>query len=418
MKTLDQLTEPLAITMWDSSWLRRRYRGGGFEDWDRALSELTDRGYNAVRIDVFPHLIAPSPTGEIVEKFKDVPNQYPQFYGFGMWGNPWTMYIEPRKSLIEFMKKCEQHGVKVALSTWFKPTDDLRNEQIEGLDEFIRVWDQTLQFIDDNGLMGNVVYLDVLNEFPGGHCFKWFHKMLGTMCHPPAAIPGKMNAKQTKFFWDFINDAIVELKKKWPTLSIATSFTLNYLNGACEGLDMSNMDFLDVHVWINQNREYVKDTGYGDTIAKHGMPHHLWTPSREGGMYAGQSERLIPQDYHYDEVYARMQSRWHEHKPQWIDWYTKTIDHIVDVAKKYNCHLGQTEGWGPVNWTEHPLLQWDLHFEAADICAKLCADRGYLFNCSANFCHPHFLGFWENRNWHRQLTGVIKSGTPKQLSNA
>ena len=153
MKTLDQLTEPLAITMWDSSWLRRRYRGGGFEDWDRALSELTDRGYNAVRIDVFPHLIAPSPTGEIVEKFKDVPNQYPQFYGFGMWGNPWTMYIEPRKSLIEFMKKCEQHGVKVALSTWFKPTDDLRNEQIEGLDEFIRVWDQTLQFIDDNGLM-------------------------------------------------------------------------------------------------------------------------------------------------------------------------------------------------------------------------------------------------------------------------
>ena len=181
---------------------------------------------------------------------------------------------------------------------------------------------------------------------------------------------------------------------------------------------MSNMDFLDVHVWINQNREYVKDTGYGDTIAKHGMPHHLWTPSREGGMYAGQSERLIPQDYHYDEVYARMQSRWHEHKPQWIDWYTKTIDHIVDVAKKYNCHLGQTEGWGPVNWTEHPLLQWDLHFEAADICAKLCADRGYLFNCSANFCHPHFLGFWENRNWHRQLTGVIKSGTPKQLSNA
>ena len=39
MKSLDAVAEPLAITMWDSSWLRRTYRGGGFEDWDRALAD-------------------------------------------------------------------------------------------------------------------------------------------------------------------------------------------------------------------------------------------------------------------------------------------------------------------------------------------------------------------------------------------
>ena len=42
--------------MWDFSWLERRWAGAGFEDWDLALDELTERGYNAVRIDAYPHL--------------------------------------------------------------------------------------------------------------------------------------------------------------------------------------------------------------------------------------------------------------------------------------------------------------------------------------------------------------------------
>jgi hypothetical protein len=53
-----------AITMWDFSWLERRWPGAGYEDWDKALSELTERGYNAVRIDAFPHLLAEGPEKE------------------------------------------------------------------------------------------------------------------------------------------------------------------------------------------------------------------------------------------------------------------------------------------------------------------------------------------------------------------
>jgi hypothetical protein len=397
--------------MWDSSWLRRRHRGGGFEDWDKALAELVDRGYNAVRLDVFPHLIAPSPTGEIVEVFKDVPNQYPQFYGFGMWGNPWTHYIRPREALVEFMGKCRDHGVKVGLSTWFKPTDDRRNEQIEGLDEFVRVWNQTLEFIDDHGLMDTVIYLDVLNEYPQGNCFHWMHKMLATMTQPapPTDRPGRLNEKQTAFFWTFMNDAIDALRKNWPTLSMATSFTYKHLQGPCWGVDLSNMDFLDVHVWITQNPEYSQGTRYGETVGKHGNPHYLWTTEHTGG-YGPTSQKLIPQDYHYDEVYEAMLTKWRDRKAEWTQWYTDVIDWIVSQARTYNVpHLGQTEGWGPVNWTEHPLLEWDIHREAAEICATLCAERGYLFNCSANFCHPHFLGFWENPAWHRRLTETIRS---------
>jgi hypothetical protein len=61
---LTDLTHPLALTMWDFSWLERRWIGGGFEDWGRALDELRERGYDAVRIDAFPHLLAADPDRE------------------------------------------------------------------------------------------------------------------------------------------------------------------------------------------------------------------------------------------------------------------------------------------------------------------------------------------------------------------
>lgn len=48
---------PLAITMWDFSWLERRWPGAGYEDWDSILDALKARGYDAVRIDAYPHLI-------------------------------------------------------------------------------------------------------------------------------------------------------------------------------------------------------------------------------------------------------------------------------------------------------------------------------------------------------------------------
>ena len=51
-------TRSLPIVMWDFSWLERHHRYGSFEDYDRVIDELVDRGYEAVRIDVFPHLIA------------------------------------------------------------------------------------------------------------------------------------------------------------------------------------------------------------------------------------------------------------------------------------------------------------------------------------------------------------------------
>lgn len=412
MTTLDLITEPLAITMWDSSWIRRRYRGGGFEDWDRALAELVERGYNAVRIDVFPHLIARGPGGDLVERFKDVPNQFPQFYGFGMWGNPWTMYIEPRAALIEFLTKARAHGVKVALSTWFKPTDDRRNEQIEGLDGFVRVWQETLEFIDAHGLLDTVVYLDVLNEYPNGHVFTWLHRTVATMAWPPNPAGG-YNDRQRDFLWGFISQAIERLRASWPELTISTSFTFDSFERYFEGLDLGVLEFLDVHIWLNYLPGFDAVSDYSRTIERHGNPHELWTFARGGNAYA-EDARMIPQDYHYDVTYAAIRDAWQSRKSEWVALFENQVDRVVAAARPHGLHVGQTEAWGLVNWLDHPLLEWDIHRETAEVGAALAARRGYTFNCSANFCHPHFLGFWDDPDWHRSLTDVIRSGVPRQ----
>jgi len=411
MKTLDTIQEPLAIAMWDSSWLRRRYRGGGFEDWDAALAGLVDRGYNAVRIDAFPHLIANGPDGRMVERFKDVPNQFPQFYGFGMWGNPWTMYIEPRAALIEFLTKCGEHNVKVGLSTWFKPTDDRRNEQIEGLGEFVRVWRETLEFIEENGLMDTVAYLDVLNEYPAGHVFAWLHRTVGTMAFP-SGPDGTLNTRQRDFLWAFLTEAIQQLRNGWPTLTISASFTFDGFARYWEGLDLGCLDFLDVHIWLNYLPGFDQVSDYTRTIERHGQPNELFRIEPGSNPYAANA-RLIPQDYNYDRTWHAIREAWDERRAEWTAGFEQQIDRVVTAARRYDLHTGQTEGWGLVNWLDHPLLGWEVHRETAEVATAIAARRGYSFACSANFCHPHFLGFWDDLAWHRKVTSTIRSGVPR-----
>src|SRR3954453_15607691 len=94
---LRNLQRPLAITMWDFSWLERRWPGAGYEDWDQALDELAERGYDAVRIDAFPHLVSADP-----EKEWDILPTWNQT----SWGAQSLTRVRVIPALIEFIGKC------------------------------------------------------------------------------------------------------------------------------------------------------------------------------------------------------------------------------------------------------------------------------------------------------------------------
>src|SRR5271165_680716 len=102
---------PRAIAMWDFSWLERRWPGAGYEDWDSILDELKKRGYDAVRIDAYPHLVATAAdrTWELLPCW----NQQ-------VWGSPARNRVRVQPELNQFIRKCGDRGLRVALSTWFR----------------------------------------------------------------------------------------------------------------------------------------------------------------------------------------------------------------------------------------------------------------------------------------------------------
>ena len=84
------LTYPLANAMWDFSWIERRYIGAEYTDWDFILDELKERGYDAVRIDAFPHLVSIDPRKEWLL----VPE-----WSVHDWGSPGNVKVQIQPSL-------------------------------------------------------------------------------------------------------------------------------------------------------------------------------------------------------------------------------------------------------------------------------------------------------------------------------
>lgn len=397
MKITD-VKERLAITMWDSSWLRRRYAGGGFESFDQALDELKERGYNAVRIDAFPHMIANAPDGTNEERFLDTPGVSHHKYGFAQWGNQWSVYIYPRRDIVDFIRKAKERGIYVALSTWLKPTWNQRNDRVEGPEGLIRIWDETLQFLDENGCLDNIIYVDVHNEIPEGACNLWLYYQLECLKNSPE--------KQKDFYWDYFTKVLRELKARWPGLSFTASFTGGYFDEGAER-DLSQWDLLDVHGWVEMAPcGFLKETGYELNIVHFGDPDRIYLNSSMIG-YTGSVKR-IPGDFYFEEVNQKVHQAWKEHRSECIEWLDERCEKIARVGKQYGIPVGNTEGWASVFWLEHPMLTWDFVKDAGLLAAQAGAKNGFLFNCQSNFCEPQYLRLWRDVEYHQEVTKIIR----------
>ena len=128
-----------AIAMWDFSWLERPE----YDDWDKALDELQERGYNALRIEGYPGLF---PYDKVLTPIWDCND----------WGSPIPVKVESFK-VHDFLAKCTGRGIKVGLSTWW------RGSKPKTIEEAAKAW----QTLIDNTMTWNetLLYIDVSNEY-------------------------------------------------------------------------------------------------------------------------------------------------------------------------------------------------------------------------------------------------------------
>ncbi len=386
---ISRLKQPAAIAMWDFSWLLRHYPTGEFEHWDTVLDGLVKRGYNAIRFDVFPALVAPDPDGRIIQEHHFPKGDWKPV----MWGGQYSTTIQPRQALKEFIPRCLERNLLLAFSTWFFGPGV---EGVTGVDNFVRVWDQTLAFLKENDLLHNIYYVDLLNEFPLFHGFSWLTKQLnknlkqqeeaGQGVHEWKAKPGEYQDPGSRaFYTGFAREALARLQAKWPELDFLFSLTNN---GSADWRIMAPMPMaaLDVHYWFVMNPLLPDQTGYWENI--HG---------------------LAANDSQFPKVQAALLNNWTAHKPKLVQWMDQKMAEVAELGRRHHKPVGNTEGWGTINWLDHAALTWNIIKEAAEISVSLGQKHGYRFNCTSNFTHPQFPRLWNDITWHQKLTEKIRN---------
>lgn len=371
---------------------------GEFEDWDQVLDGLAERGYNAIRIDCFPHLVATNGKGEVEHEFYNKRDDWTP----ALWGNQYSIRSRPREALLEFLPKCQDRGIQIGLATWFAPHGTHRNEQVEGLEGFIRVWDETLSFLQRHDLLQNILYVDLLNEYPLWHGFDWFKKAINALsksdsnmkikadAHIQDAKTERYNPEQQQFYKTFMKDAIAGLKAKWPHLRFFTSQS-NAPEVPWQNMDFTGFSHLDAHIWFVHHKLFRECTSYYSDV------------------------HTSASDRGYEKVCQEIEACWTKHRATLIDWMDGELKKRADLALQYGIPCGNTEGWGPINWSDHPALNWNFTKEAGEVCVDLALRHGFAFICTSNFTHPQFPGIWNDIEWHQRLTERIRQGSAAMI---
>jgi Sugar-binding cellulase-like len=346
---------PLAITMWDFSWLERRWPGAGYEDWDAALDGLKGRGYDAVRIDAYPHLI---------HYGADKVWELLPVWNVQDWGAPARCRVQVQPNLNRFISKCAERGMCVGLSTWFRQDLDDQRMKIKNPADLAEVWKSTLDSIAAEGLISNLLYVDLCNEFP---LDIW----------APFTPKGLVRQSPEGVRW--MADSIAPLRKAYPTLDYTFSFTSEY--DTWRQQDVSMLDFLELHLWMTHYSDFYEQVGY----------HY---------------ERFSTKGYENLQLNAE---RLYRSKPNyWKSRLTYGIDQLAAWSKFAHKPLITTECWSLVDYKDYPMLHWDWLKELCEVGVKHAAEQGrWAAMATSNFCGPQFVGMWRDVDWHQRLTEVI-----------
>lgn len=361
-------TSPLAITMWDFSWLERRWDGAGYQDWDRALDELAERGYDAVRIDAFPHLVAADPE----RTWRLLP-----VWHFESWGATEPVSVRVLPGLLDFIRACADRGLRVALSSWFRKDEHDVRSRIRTPADLARIWDVTLSAIEDAGLADAVYFVDLVNEWP---LAMWAPFLYGNDASAETLSRGD-TAVQT-----WANEAISTLRSAHPryryTLSGCTETT------GAPGEDLSELDLLEPHVWMTPQAttDFYAEIGYD--------LHHSQFDPRAYEPLSGPAERLYRSD------------------PQrWAGHLTEHIGEVAAWSRATGKPLVTTECWGIVNYKDGPGRDWGWVKELCEIGVRAALATGrWEALATSNFCGPQFDGMWRDIAWHRRMTDAIHAG--------
>lgn len=354
-----RIKKPLAITMWDFSWLERRWPGAGYEDWDLALDELKHRGYDVVRIDAYPHLIA----ADAEREWDMLP-----IWNNQDWGSPARCRVRLQPELNQFIAKCAKRGLLVGLSTWYRQDAENHRMKITSPEEMGRIWKLTLDSITPD-LRRHILYVDFCNEFP----------LSARHFLPPEFKRATPEGER------WMRDSIAVTRQAHPEFSY--TFSINSEFDSWKQQNINFFDLLELHVWMASFSNYTEKIGY-------------------------RFDRFDPSVY--DNVVDKAEVTYRSNSAHWQSRLRYGIDVAAEWSRTSGKPLITTECWGIVDYKDWPLLNWDWVKELCELGVRWASDTGqWAVMATSNFCGPQFRGMWRDVTWHRRMTDIIHRGQIK-----
>ncbi len=353
-----------AITMWDFSWLERRWPGAGYEDVDQALDELVDRGYDAVRIDPYPHLLAQDGT----RSWRLLP-----VWDQNDWGAPGPVDVRVRPHLEEFVGKCAERGVLVALSSWFRPDTTDARMAIHTPDDLAGVWSTTLDVLAEAGLSSSILYVDLCNEYPLPLWAPWLRQ----------PSPSRQDPEVHRW----MTDSLATLRTAHPDVPACFSFATELRSWREQ--DVSCHDLLEPHIWMG----HPEVSDFYDRV-----PYDL--------------ENCVFDPEQWRNLVANGETLYRADPEHWQRRLIGAIEDMAEWSRSTGKPLVTTESWAVVNYKDWPGADWGWIRELCELGVRTAAATGrWAALCTSNFAGPQFRGMWRDVAWHRRLTDHIR-GSP------
>jgi hypothetical protein len=379
----------LTIAMWDYSWFKCHYPGGPFENFDKVILELKERGFNTVRIDCLPHIIG-SLHG--LDDSITVPAN-----PMGNWGpSDRDRQHLPVKELIGFMTASKQAGLYVILSTWnltCPEYPDIKERMATDRELYRRNWERTLDILAEHGLLGHVLYVDLDQEFPYFSPYLDELNSLAVGKKGPDSIGEAMeqvgqfeqglarmawNPAQLEYVRKLFLEMVPHFQGRYPYLRFTYSLTGFFKEVRSLGLQI--FDVLEVHCWIHGPR-FDNRTGFNQLKKDRG-------------------------DHDYKDYQKRVDATMKMMRPMLMQEMRNRMAFLCDWGREIAAPVVTTEAWGPWWHMDHPDLDWDFLRDWCAECMGIAGGYGFWGATPWNFAHPYWDN-WPDVEWYRLVNGAF-----------
>ena len=401
MKNYFDQDSPLTICMWDYSWLQCGHPGGAFHDLERRVAEAAERGYNTLRVDVFPNLYT---NGE--HTFKKTPVDRRRVMSWGRILSDSDYTVNVREKIIELTNLCRKYDIWLGLDTWQTwgilplnggPKIPIGEEKA-ATKKFSDAWCQSLPMMREDGILERAVWIAPLNEVPlflGEKLEKV--KVSDSEDRHEGQTGWRSDLPELDAVFKDINtwlgeDIKAELEGDNIPLCYSALGAENYADRLTDIYDLVDVHFMPDMLLTDEDAEALEKSGEGASkFSMHGKQSTF-----DLALFSAAWNRACERNY------DRMLRLCHDYA------VNATSRMTLASGKQLQCVL--TESYGPCNHPDHPEVDWSGYYQYNADAARIFSQYPFNGLTVSNHAEPIFSA-WDNVVWQKTTNQFVLANT-------